>query len=98
MNEFLPNAKLRQIYFKDHSNTEEHNLKRHVVKSLLPENQQDALIRPKEHMNEHSEILEDFLDYRADFLVHQVSIELFLEANTPFSFVFHRHLNKEVSQ
>jgi hypothetical protein len=73
-------------------------LKRAVVKSLLPENQSDALIRPKEHMNEHSEILEDFIDYRADFLVHQVSIELFIEQTAPFSFVFHRHLNKDVNQ
>ena len=36
---------------------------------MIPEDKADALIRPKDHTEEGEVICEDFLDYRADYLV-----------------------------
>jgi len=47
------------------------------------------LVRQRDHKSAKEELLEDFLDYQADKVIHQISID-----SDNFNFVLHRQLPK----
>ena len=48
-----------------------------------------CLVRQKDHKVEKEQLLEDFLDYQQDKIIHQISID-----SENFTFVLHRDLPK----
>ena len=49
-----------------------------------------TFVRQRDHKEEKQQLLEDFLDYQQEKIVHQISID-----GDHFNFVFHRDLPKD---
>ena len=94
LNELLQGCRLRQIYQKIRDTKDPYVLHKIIHKPLFDECEQElgnqTLVRQRDHKAEQQQILEDFLDYQQDKIVHQVSVDA-----EHFNFVFHRDLPKD---
>ena len=94
---FLPGCFIRQIYMHTVDKSDSHVLRKVISAPLVQENDNPnfpgpvAMVRQKDHRSEQKDLLEDFLEYKAEKCIHQISIN----HQEGFTIVLHRDLPKD---